>query len=452
MIRIAAILAVLCTLGVLTPGDVRAADALGASLGRLIEEGRVPAAAVVIVGDDGAARYLLFGGGVRKDTPFRWGSITKTFTGLALMKAAEEANVSLAVPLSDVVPQQLWRNAFTDYPVRLEHLLEMTSGLPDLSGRAFDDNRVMPLARALVEHGDSLVVRWQPGLAHSYSNATMGLTELAVQSLADEPFAAALARLVLRPLGMPSASLEPLAGLPGGFKADGVTPIPYWNMTFRGFGALNASIEEMSQLLRALLGWRDRPWSEAVHARLWRPHTGLDALAGLPVGYGAGIYGRVRDGWLWHGHGGDADGYRSRYGVLRDLRMGYAVVINVDNPKLLEKLVRTIEAVLVAGQRLPGEPDLASLVTLDQAWTGGYYPVASRFGVERLRSGKAQELRLRVDGRSVVIELGARSHKLLHVGGGLLTRSTAELAEAALVRVAQRSYLTGTFGTYVKRD
>ncbi len=450
MNRMIATFTVFCALGILLSGDVRAADALRTALGKLIAEGGVPATAVVVVGDDGAARYLLFGGDVRKDTPFRWGSITKTFTGLALMKAAEEANVSLAAPLSDVVPQRPWRNAFAAYPVRLEHLLEMTSGLPDLSGRAFDDNRAMPLAQALVEHGDSLVVRWQPGLAHSYSNATMGLTELAVQSLADEPFAHALERLVLQPLGMPGASLDPLAALPGGFKADGVTPIPYWNMTFRGFGALNASIKEMSQLLQALLGWRDRPWSESVHARLWRPHTGLDALAGLPVGYGAGIYGRVRDGWIWHGHGGDADGYRSRYGVLRDLRVGYAVVINVDNPRLLGDLVRVIERALTAGRNPPETGTLPPPVTLDQSWAGRYYPVASRFAVEQLLSGQAQALQMTVDGHGVVAEIGRRSHHLWHMGGGLLARKELGVAEAALVRMGESRYLTGDFGAFVK--
>ena len=98
----------------------------------------------------------------------------------------------------------------------------------------------------------------------------------------------------------------------------------------------------------------------ALIARFFQPQGTLGSRAGLEVGYGAGVYGWVRHGQLFHGHGGDADGYRSRYGLLREHGRAYLLVINSDNPALLGRMRRALERALTTGLPAPDGPQPGS--------------------------------------------------------------------------------------------
>ena len=425
-------------------------SALEARLERVVAEANIPAAAVAIVESGRKTSFLLFGKAVTTRTPFRWGSVTKTFTAITLMKAAEAANVSLETPLSDVVPRPVWENPYApQQPVRLSHLTELSAGMADLTRRAFSDNRPLPLGQALTEHGDSLVVRWPPGVTHSYTNASPGLSEAAVESLTGRPFERAMTDLVFLPLGMTRAALSPVSGLPGGFRADGQTPIPYWHNTFKAFGALNASIAELAELLSALLRSGADVWSSPIQERLLRPHTGLAAEAGLHVGYAAGVYSRVVNGRVWHGHGGDADGYRSRYAFLPDAGRGYAVVINTDNPGVLRRMERLIERTLTNG--LPAPPAASAhpvpTETL-RAFTGCYYPVATRFSVPDWTAGRSAEACIHLEGEALRFEYGQTRTKLRPAGPGLFAREDDPLPTVALIQLEAGRYIVGELGTF----
>ena len=51
---------------------------------------------------------------------------------------------------------------------------------------------------------------------------------------------------------MQHAGFSPEPDLPGGFRADGVTEIPYWHMTYPAYGALNAPLTDMIELFTIL--------------------------------------------------------------------------------------------------------------------------------------------------------------------------------------------------------
>jgi len=139
-------------------------------------------------------------------------------------------------------------------PVKIIHLLEHTSGLSDLSGQEFDSNAVLSLTQAMAVNPDNRQTHWPPGTRHSYSNVNPGLSSLLVEQVTGQSFEAFATRL-LRDIGMPSAGFTQADApkLPGGFKADGVSVIPYWNMSFRAFGALNVSAKDMQAFLFLLL-------------------------------------------------------------------------------------------------------------------------------------------------------------------------------------------------------
>ncbi|MFU8814392.1 MAG: serine hydrolase domain-containing protein [Pseudomonadales bacterium] len=328
----------------------------------------IPALALVLL-DQGrpvrqAVHTLPGAPALHHDTPFRWGSMSKTVTALAVLQAAHARGVDLHTPVTHWLPRPPYRNPWTArQPVRLVHLLELTAGLADLSRAEFDDNTPRSLGAALQRGAAGRVIRWPPGMQHSYSNVPPGIAAAVLERIGGEPFDEAVARGVFEPLGMSGASFQPLPGLPSGFRADGVTPIPYLHVTFPAFGGLNASPQDMGRLLEALLnrgrvdGGRAIP--EPVVERAFRAESSLGARHGLEIAYGAGVYGWVRDGHRFLGHGGDADGYLSRFGLLPEAGRGYLLGINVDDPRLFGRLRRLVERARVRG------PD----PVLPQAWT-----------------------------------------------------------------------------------
>jgi len=390
------------------------------------------------------------------DTPFRWGSISKTVTALVLLEAMRRHGVDPDTPVAEILDDPPYRNPWAPrQPLRLAHLLELSAGLPDLTAQEFNDNEPLPLAAALQRYADQRRLLWPPGLQHSYSNVIPGITAAVVERLTRQTCEKAATALVFTPLGMDGAGFQPVDGLPGGFKADGRTPIPYWHMTFRAFGALNAGPPAMVRLLEALLNRGAIDGGQAIAAdmvdRMYRIDTTLAAPAGLEVGYGAGIYGWVRDGHLWHGHGGDADGYRSRFGVLRNAGRGYLVGINVDDPELLRRMQRRIEAALTADLDAPPAPPPAAVDNAAlQRLAGEYYPSSVRFGVERWQSGRLSSARLRVADGRLVFQRGQTRRILVPVGNGRFRRPADPAVSVIIAEADGRLYLQGELGNYAR--
>lgn len=390
------------------------------------------------------------------DTPFRWGSISKTVTALTLLEAARRHDLPLSTPVRTLVEPQLYHNPWkADYPLRLAHLVELTAGLADLTRAEFSDNRPRPLEEALERGAQDRVMLWPPGLQHSYSNAAPGFSAAVVERIAGESFEAAARRLVLAPLGMTDAGFSPAAGLPGGFRAGGEREIPYWHMTFPAFGALNASPRAMARLMEALLnqgrvaGQPGLPASTITRA--FRAEASLGARNGLTVTYGAGLYGWVRDGHLFYGHGGDADGYRSRFGLLPDSGRGYLVAINTDDPRLMGRLRRRLERALTTDLAPPAPPPAAAVAedVLD-GYTGLYYPSATRFDIDGWQSGTAPHARVAVRDGALVFERNGRTTRLLPIDSRRFRRRDDPAATVVFVEQEGSLYLQGELGNYTR--
>ncbi|HEX7035098.1 MAG TPA: serine hydrolase domain-containing protein [Pseudomonadales bacterium] len=445
-----------------TAADSARWQSLAAELEAIQRENRVPVLILAIL-DEGRPALLHTstygsGTGFRPSSPFRWGSISKTVTALALMEAARRHGIALSTPVPELLDPLPYRNPWgPTQPVRLAHLLELTAGFADLSADELNDNRPLPLARALSRGADRRVLLWPPGLQHSYSNVAPGISSAVVERLSGLPFEQAARRLVFEPLGMAPASFEPVAGLPGGFRANGRTPIPYWHMTFPAFGALNASPEAMTRLLEALLN-RGRLDGRAALAptvveRLFRMETSLAARHGLEVGYGAGVYGWLHGGHRFHGHGGDADGYRSRFGLLTGFGRGYLLGINVDHPSLLRRLQQRVEQALTEDLPDPELPPVARLPERQLArYAGRWYPSAARFGVGAWQQGHASRAEVRVRAGGLELRHRGRSTRLVPVDATRFRRPSDSAVTAVFAEHDGRLYLQGELGNFVRES
>ncbi len=440
-----------------TPALADYGNALRSELDGMRRANGVPAIGLVLV-EDGKVQLATAWGdtgnsahpAASADTFFRVGSITKTFTALAMLQLVNDGKVSLDTRLDEIVGEDLVSNEWaTSNPIRVAHLLELTAGMSDLSwnGLAHSDPTPATLAQALAFDKAALVTRWPPGTAHSYTNATAGLTSLAIERLSGQTFETFTQTRVLAAMGMNEANLLRTATIEGrlarGYKADGRTELPYWHMLFRGFGALNATPREMGRFLTHLLSQvRGNP-------RMLRAETTLAAQVGLTLGYGLGIYAAVREGWVFYTHGGDADGYRSRYALLPEQGRAYFVIITADQPATLERMRGVIEAHLVRDLDAPVPPPAIDPGTqaLDRL-AGTYYPTVTRFRADDWAAGGLERATVTRQGSQLYFQRGNRVQRLIAVAPALFRRPGDPEATIAFVESGGQLHLQGELGAW----
>jgi len=325
------------------------------------------------------------------DDYIRVGSITKAFTGLALLRAEQQGFLDLQQMVKPLLPGVEFDNPFAgQHPLRIAHLLEHTSGWYDMSRAEFDHNDPTPvsLARAVQVEPKARVSNWPPGWHSSYSNIGPGLASLIVEQGNREPFDEYMRKQVFIPMGMHSASLrltpEISKRLIRGYNTDGKTPIPYWHIIYRASGGMNVQVHDMARFLTMLInrGQLDgrQIFSAAQIKRLETPHTTLAAGAGLEFGYGLGNYHSLYKGRVLHAHGGDADGYLAHYAYSLESGRGYFLVINAFNHKPLRAMQQILNDALIADLPAPEDPpsSLADNGVLSR-YAGTYRQATVRF-------------------------------------------------------------------------
>ena len=403
---------------------------------------------------------LASGEPVDADTRFRIGSITKAFTALAILLAERDGHFSLDDELADLLDVVPMTSSWSEtHPVTLAQLLEHTSGLTDLTWDEMQhsDPTPLPLSDALAESAKNRIVRWPPGEHSSYSNAGAGIAGRVLEVHTEDSYEAFLEHRIFRPLGMHTASVllddTTRAHLATGYDTDATTVIPYWHMLYRPFGAINVRVDDMAPFLKVLLNegrldgkqWLD---SATVH-RMEAPATTLAARAGLEYGYGLGIYTWYRNGWLFHGHGGDGDGYLAHLGYNRDFDMGYFLVITAFRHRALRHMRALIEQHIACSEN-PYRPPRARLSDERRSELAGVYEqVTWRFG-----SGTNKQLKvIKEDERLYTIDSTGKPRELVPVTDTLFRRPNQPAATIAVMPDSTGALvLQGDIGNFRKLD
>lgn len=382
----------------------------------------------------------------------RIGSVSKAFTGLTFLALESDGLLDLDQRVTGVVDPPPFQNPWSStHPVTVAQLLEHTAGLMDLSKREFDHNQPLALGDALKVDPESRRLHWPPGLHSSYSNAGAGIAAFVMEQATGRDFEDYAAGRVFQPLGMTTASFsltsEIQQRLATGYDSDGRTAIPYWHTLYRPFGGINVEVSQMAPFLRMLLG-RGRLDGRAIFSgdqiqRMENPQTTLAARAGLTFGYGLGNYHATHRGFVFHGHGGDADGYLCHFGYNRELDRGYFLLINAFRNASLRRLKAEVLDFLVGARKAdyrPGQPQPESaLIKL----SGRYRSATRRF------AGQAPStLEVRYTQGRLVLVRGDRRQHLIPLGNGLFRRGFEPVATTAFVEEDGTLFLHGPFGNY----
>ncbi len=397
------------------------------------------------------------------DTVFRIGSITKVFTSAAVLIAAEQGHLDLDDPIRRIAPDAPFENPWASTrPVTFEQLLEHTAGLYDIRLREFmvSDPTPMTLEQSLAFDQRSRVLQWPPGMHSSYSNAGAGLAAYALEHATGMKYEDFVRERIFEPLDMRHAGFfvddYTRENLATGYQGDGQTVIPYWHVIFRPFGGINASPKDMASFVRMLVNrgqYSDRRvLSTASISRMEQPRTTLAARSGLSYGYGLGSYAYMIRGIRFQGHGGDGDGFLSRFGYISDAGVGYFLVINSANGGALNRMKRRIERYLSRGLDVP-ESIKAKKISpeLLQSYAGIYKPQTVRFRLSHHMVNLRSSLRIAIDGDALLaIDGRGENDRLIPVSDQHFRRDFEPLATTAFIEDAGVVYLQGPMGNFVR--
>ncbi|MBB5661097.1 serine hydrolase domain-containing protein [Brevundimonas halotolerans] len=151
----------------------------------------------------GARGEVLIGSGrpVTPDTPFLIGSISKSFTAMAVMQLVEAGTVDLNAPVSQYL------DVFKGRPsgaITLRQLLSHTSGFSTRQGNDIDFDRS--------PGGDELqrqvarIAQWRPAHAPDarwqYSNANYQILGAVIEAVSGQDYASYVEARILEPIGM----------------------------------------------------------------------------------------------------------------------------------------------------------------------------------------------------------------------------------------------------------
>jgi len=397
---------------------------------------------------------------LNNDHMFRIGSISKSFAAVLAMRMQQVGKLDIRLPFTQYAKKTFINNIFSDTPITIEQLMEHTAGLAGLSTKewSYNESDELSIEQTLLLDKGNHKTRWKPGLHHSYTNVGYGLLGLALEKAGGESYEALMDKYVFSPLGMNTSTLlldkKTEARLVTGYDTDGKKKIPYWHNIYRPFAAINTDAKDMIQFLQMLLN--DGKINHQIFLtkdsikRIETPKTSLAAIAKLPYGYALANYSWQRNGFTFRGHGGDADGYLSRYGYSRESGLAYFVMVNAFNYQPIGKLRRLLEDYITKDliKKLPQTLTLSESELVK--YLGEYNSVTSRFSAGKKKS-KTKKLRVYRKGGKLYMKKDHENAFIIEAVTKKHFRFIDEtVATFAFVTLDDSLYLQGDMGNYQK--
>jgi CubicO group peptidase (beta-lactamase class C family) len=310
-------------------------------------EQRIPGLALGIVEGD-RIRYMRgfgtaddSGREVTPQTPFIIGSVSKSFTALAVMQLVEANKVELAAPVQRYLPWFRVADEKASAEITVRHLLNQTSGLSTKTGRTFQgdgDTSDTALEQA-VRKLKSATLTAPVGSKHQYSTINYSVLGLIVQTVAGQSYERYVQTRILDPLQMRNSYTSDAAakqkGLATGhnywFGRPRAADLPY-NRGLVPAGYLISSAEDMTHYVIAQLNFG------RYHGTPVLSSDGIDELHRPAVqtpaedtSYGMGWFvGPLNDIPTIH-HQGETFNFHANVVLVKQSRRGAVVLMNAEN-------------------------------------------------------------------------------------------------------------------------
>jgi CubicO group peptidase (beta-lactamase class C family) len=278
----------------------------------------------------------------RPDTLYRIASITKTFTGTAILRLRDAGKLDLDDPALQWLPELAGSGSpDTIGRVTIRRLLSHESGLSseppgtDWAAPSYEGAAAANLARA-----GEIFTAIGPNLHPKYSNLGYQLLGEIVRRASGEEYPAYVEQQILTPLGMTDTSFDPAAESAAGRRATG-----YGGRTFsdeldvapeltgiRAEGGLWSTVQDLARWVSFHLGAHAEPPEESPvlsagsRREMHKPRYLSDEA--WTQAFGISWYALRKDEVTWVQHSGGLHGFTSNACFDRDQKVGAVVLVN----------------------------------------------------------------------------------------------------------------------------
>jgi D-alanyl-D-alanine carboxypeptidase len=308
-------------------------------------EHRIAGIALRIIQDGKATKTATYGLAnlelnvpVKIETVFEIGSITKQFTGVAILMLAQEGKLSVDDPI--------WRHLENTPPawtnITIGHLLSHTSGIKSYTGlTGFELTRHLTqeqFIRAIAEYP----LEFEPGESWKYCNTGFNLLGYIIENVSHKSYWDFLNERIFRPLEMTATRerrpSDIILNRAAGYEQTNRSWInrDYDLTDVFAAGAIVSNIDDLTKWNAAMDG--DAILNAASKEQMWTP-TKLNN--GKTTSYGFGWYIESVEGHKSIGHGGSTSGFSASIQRFPDDKVAVILLSNTDE-QLATKLARHI--------------------------------------------------------------------------------------------------------------
>jgi CubicO group peptidase (beta-lactamase class C family) len=410
-----------------------------AAIEKIVEEQRrengIPGLSLVIVKDDQVIYAKGFGLRdaernlpVTPDTLFAIGSCTKAFTAMAAVMSQDEGKLSLDDSPKKYLPFFRINDPQIDEKITIRDLLSHRSGLAgtDLAWYTGVLNR-----EEVIRVAGAAKPTAKLGEKFQYQNVMYSAAGEAVAKAQNSTWEKVITERLLRPLGMKASRLsaremqqapDHSLGYDYNIETKQTRHLPMRDLTnIAPAGAINSNARDMAQWLRLLLGGGafagKRLVSEKGFGQIFSKVTNIAPNVDYALGW------LVTD---WNGHkiathGGGIDGFNSEVSVMPGEKLGFVLLTNVSQARMLGKVRNAIWENLAgkpqAGQQTNKKDAPASDASVSQAETSSAIDLQREVGIYNLAAANLDMEVTLTNGHLVLNVPGQPAYTLENIGG-----------------------------------
>lgn len=276
-------------------------------------------------------------------TVFNLHSISKSFVAMSIAMLVKQGKLSFDDDVRKYVPE------FPNYgtPVTIRHLLQHTSGLPDVGNLVqsigWRDDERMTEGQLLEIIVRQKALNHAPGEAFSYSNSGMVLLPLVVKRVTGKTMRDFLKEQIFAPLGMTETQYRDDANLIIHNRANG-----YRAAETGGYSQSRSATDNIFSTVEDMVRWGENFYTATVGGKEvldWmRTPTRLNS--GTPTEHGRGLYFINYRGYDAIYHGGDgADGH-TFFAQFPALRFSVILLSNASDANVMNLAIQVMDIYL----------------------------------------------------------------------------------------------------------
>lgn len=257
-----------------------------------------------------------------KNTKYKIGSITKTFTAVMIMQLVEEKRLKLDAKLSKFYPEI--PNADK---ISINDLLRHRSGIVDYVSADSTMSMMSPLTKKeVLAKIASYKPAFEPNTKAEYSNSNYYILGCILEDITKTPYKTNLKNRIVDKLKLKNtymvdkADAERNEALSYSYKEDQWEAIPQWDMSLPfAAGAISSTTNDLTALLRGIFS-----------GKLLKPAS-VDEMTQLKDSYGIGLVTFPFGERKFFGYNGGIEGFKSVVGYYPAEKLGVSLIVNGDN-------------------------------------------------------------------------------------------------------------------------